>query len=71
MEVYVRNRQNQRGGEGWEGRQVDKEGRQLLQVAESWLVAHVPAGTGEASVLIRTLSHTLYASLATLTMDEA
>ena len=39
---------------------------QLLQDAESQLLANVPAGTDEGSVLIRTLSHTLYAMLATL-----
>ena len=33
----------------------------LLQAAESQPVANVPAGTDESSVLIRTLSHTLYA----------
>ena len=35
------------------------------------LVAIVPAGTDEASVLIRTLSHTLYALLATLTTGRS
>ena len=40
---------------------------QLRQDAESQPVACVPAGTDEASVLIRTLSHTLCALLATLT----
>ena len=39
----------------------------LLQDAESQPVANVPAGTDEPSVLIRTLSHTLHALLATLT----
>ena len=39
----------------------------LLQDAESQPVANVPAGTDESSVFIRTLSHTLYALLATLT----
>ena len=39
----------------------------LLQDRESQLVANVPACTDEASVLIRTLSHTLYAFLVTLT----
>ena len=43
---------------------------QILQDAESQLVAIVPAGPDEASVLIRTLSHTLYASLATLTTER-
>ena len=40
---------------------------QLLQDAESQPVANVPAGTDEGSVLIRTLSHTLYALLALTT----
>ena len=39
----------------------------LLQDAETQPVANVPAGTDEASVLIRPLSHTLYALLATRT----
>ena len=39
----------------------------LLQDAESQPVAKVPAGTDESSMLMRTLSHTLYALLATLT----
>ena len=43
----------------------------LLQDAESQLVAHVPAGTDESSVLILTLSHTLYALLATLTTGRS
>ena len=34
---------------------------QLLQDAESQPVANVPAGIDDGSVLIRTLSHTLYA----------
>ena len=38
----------------------------ILQDAESQPVANVPAGTDESSVLIRTLSHTLCALLATL-----
>ena len=38
----------------------------LLQDAKSQLLAHVPEGTDESSVLIRTLSHTLYTLLATL-----
>ena len=46
---------------------VNKSCVLLLQDAESQPVANVPAGTDEASVLIRTLSHTLYALLATLT----
>ena len=44
---------------------------QLLQDAESQPVANVPAGTDEGSVLIRTLSHTLYALLATLTTGRS
>ena len=43
----------------------------LLQDAEPQLVANVPAGTEEASVLIRTLSHILYATLATLTTGRS
>ena len=43
---------------------------QLLQDAESQPVANVPAGTDEGSVLIRTLSHTLYA-LLTLTTGRS
>ena len=46
---------------------VNEKNVALLQDAESQLVANVPAGTDESSVLIRTLSHTLYALLATLT----
>ena len=44
---------------------------QLLQDAECQLVASVPAGTDEGSVLIRTLSRTLYALLATLTTGRS
>ena len=43
---------------------------QLLQDAESQTVANVPAGTDEGSVLIRTLSHTLYV-LLTLTTGRS
>ena len=43
---------------------------QLLQDTESQPVANVPAGTDEGSVLIRTLSHTLYA-LLTLTTGRS
>ena len=43
----------------------------LLQDAESQPVANVPVETDEASVLIRTLSHTLYAFLATLTTGRS
>ena len=42
----------------------------LLQDAESQPVANVPRRTDESSVLIRTLSHILYALLATLTKPE-
>ena len=38
---------------------VNEKNVALLQDAESQLVANVPAGTAESSVLIRTLSHTL------------
>ena len=44
---------------------------QLLQDAEPQPVANVPARTDEGSVLIRTLSHTLYALLATLTTGRS
>ena len=43
----------------------------LLQDTDPHPVANVPAGTGESSVLIRTLSHTLYALLATLTTGRS
>ena len=43
----------------------------LLQDAESQPMANVPAGTDESSVLIRTLNHTLYALLATLTTGRS
>ena len=43
----------------------------LLQDAESQPVANVPAGTDESSVLIRTLSDTQYALLATLTRGRS
>ena len=43
----------------------------LLQNAEYQPVANVPAGTDDSSVLIRTLSHTLYALLATLTTGRS
>ena len=44
---------------------------QLLQDADSQPVTKFPAGTDEGSVLIRTLSHTLYALLATLTTGRS
>ena len=50
---------------------VNKKYLALLQAAESQPVANVPAGTDESSVLIRTLSHTLYALLATLTTGRS
>ena len=43
----------------------------LLQDAESQPVSNVPARTDESSVLIRTLSHTTYALLATLTTGRS
>ena len=43
----------------------------LLQDAESQPVASVPVGTDESSVLIRTLSRTLHALLATLTTGRS
>ena len=50
---------------------VNERYAQLLQDAESQPVANCPAGTDEASVLIRTLSRTLYALLATLTTGRS
>ena len=44
---------------------------QLLQDTESQPVSNVPAGTHEGSMLIRTLSHTLCALLATLTKGRS
>ena len=46
---------------------VDERCVELLLNAESQVVANLPTGTEEQSVTIRTLSHTLYALLATLT----
>ena len=43
----------------------------LLLNAESQLVANLPSGTKESAVTIRTLSHTLYALLATLTTGRS
>ena len=43
----------------------------LPQDAEPQPVANVPARTNESSVLIRTLSHTMYAFLATLTTERS
>ena len=42
----------------------------LLPDAQSQTVANVPAGTGESPVLFETLSHTLYALLATQTTER-
>ena len=50
---------------------VNERDVQLLQDAESQPVANVPAGTDDGSVLIRTLSHILYALLATLTTGRS
>ena len=44
---------------------LDEKYIQLLHDAESQPVANLPAGGDETSVTIRTLSHTLYALLAT------
>ena len=46
---------------------VDERYVALLLNAESQPVANFPTGTEESAVTIRTLSHTLYALLATLT----
>ena len=45
---------------------VDEKYVRLLHDAESQPVANLPAGGDETAVTIRTLSHTLYALLATL-----
>ena len=50
---------------------VDEKYIQLLHDAESQPVANLPAGGDETSVTIRTLSHTLYALLATLTTGRS
>ena len=52
---------------------VNKKYVALLQDAESQPAAKVPAGTDESSVsmLMRTLNHTLYALLATLTTGRS
>ena len=49
---------------------VDERYVALLQNAESQAVADLPAGAEEHAVTIRTLSHTLYALLATLTTER-
>ena len=50
---------------------VDERYVGLLLDAESQPVANLPAGTEESAVTIRTLSHTLYALLATLTTGRS
>ena len=50
---------------------VDERYVALLQNAESQPVANLPTGTEESAVTIPTLSHTLYALLATLTTGRS
>ena len=50
---------------------VDERYVALLLNADSQLVANLPMGTEESAVTIRTLSHTLYALLATLTTGRS
>ena len=50
---------------------VDERYVTLLLDAESQLAANLPTGTEESEVTIRTLSHTLYALLATLTTGRS
>ena len=50
---------------------VDERYVTLLLNAESQPVANLPTGTEEQAVTIRTLSHTLYALLATLTTGRS
>ena len=50
---------------------VDEKYVALLQDAGSQAVANLPAGAEEPAVTIRTLSHTLYALLATLTTGRS
>ena len=50
---------------------VDEKYVQLFHDAESQPVANLPTGGDETSVTIRTLSHTLYALLATLTTGRS
>ena len=50
---------------------VNEKYVEILQDAESQPVANLPAGGDEKSVTIRTLSHTLYALLATLTTGRS
>ena len=56
-------------GPGWSS--VNEKYVALLQDTDPHPVANVPAGTGESSVLIRTLGHTLYALLVTLTTGRS
>ena len=50
---------------------VDERNVALLLNAESQPVANLPTGTEESAVTIRTLSHTLYALLGTLTTGRS
>ena len=50
---------------------VDEKYVALLQDAGSQTVANFPAGAEEPAVTIRTLSHTLHALLATLTIGRS
>ena len=50
---------------------VDERYVALLLNAESQPLANLPKGTEESAVTIRTLSHTLYALLATLTTGRS
>ena len=50
---------------------VDERYVALLLNAESQPVANLPTGTEESAVTIRTMSHTLYALLATLTTGRS
>ena len=50
---------------------VDEKYVKLLHGAESQPVTNLPAGSDETAVTIRTLSHTLYALLATLTTGRS
>ena len=50
---------------------VDEKYVQLSHDAESQAVANLPAGAEEPAVTIRTLNHTLYALLATLTTGRS
>ena len=50
---------------------VDEKNVQFLHDTESQPVASLPPGGDETSVTIRTLRHTLYALLATLTTERS